>query len=485
MRITNTIMMNNNLANINKNKNQLDNIMMQIASTKKIQRPSEDPIAAIRALRLRATYNEIKQYKDRNVEDAEAWMTVTKDSLDGINTTLQNIIYYCNQGVNEYNTADEYEAIISDLKEFREAIYQGGNADYGDRTIFTGYKTDTTLTFVSDDNDISYSITEPLSYSDIRNINRVVGVDYDDIENYAGTGYVGTDITNENLHIAKLAYKDIDLGNITITPAVGNIQIRSLETQGQEAYNNIQDNEVYFIPETGELIFGDTVYAGLVDRDFSVTYTKTGFETGDLRPEHYFDCVKTETVGGQTKTTTYTSKDQKIDYTVSFNQTLTVNVQGKDVLTHSMGRDVDEMISRLEDIKTAMDKKARINEKLKTETNEVNIDSLNAMLEAAELELTYAQDNITSSFGDAIKYFKAHQQNVSVEVSDLAARMSRLSMISERLEQQSLTVEELKSKNEDTNLEQAAVEWQAMGDVYDASLAAAAKIVQKSLLDFI
>ena len=63
--------------------------------------------------------------------------------------------------------------------------------------------------------------------------------------------------------------------------------------------------------------------------------------------------------------------------------------------------------------------------------------------------------------------------------------MSRLSMIKDRLEQQALTMEELKSKNEDTDIPTAATEYNAMEDVYDASLSVTAKIVQKSLLDFL
>ena len=116
MRITNGIMINNNLSNINSNKLQMDKIMTSIDTTKKIQRPSDDPITAVRALRLRSTLNEITQYKDRNVEDAESWMDTTKDAMDKINSALENILVYCNQGVNTYQTVDEYNAIITSLK---------------------------------------------------------------------------------------------------------------------------------------------------------------------------------------------------------------------------------------------------------------------------------------------------------------------------------------------------------------------------------
>ena len=65
MRITNKVMQNNALANINKNKVMQDSLNNQLATGKKIMRPSEDPVVAIRALRLRTDLSQIQQfYKD-------------------------------------------------------------------------------------------------------------------------------------------------------------------------------------------------------------------------------------------------------------------------------------------------------------------------------------------------------------------------------------------------------------------------------------
>ena len=94
MRITNGIMINNSLNNISKNKTLSDKLNTQLATTKKIQRPSEDPIVAIRALRLRSTYNEIEQYLDKNIPDARSWMETTQEAIESINSVLTDITYY-------------------------------------------------------------------------------------------------------------------------------------------------------------------------------------------------------------------------------------------------------------------------------------------------------------------------------------------------------------------------------------------------------
>lgn len=70
MRITNGMLINNSLSNINNNKSTMDRLNIQLASEKKIQRASDDPITAIRALRFRSTLAEIDQYIDKNIRDA-------------------------------------------------------------------------------------------------------------------------------------------------------------------------------------------------------------------------------------------------------------------------------------------------------------------------------------------------------------------------------------------------------------------------------
>ena len=77
MRVTNTMIMNHSANNMNINKGYVDSLNNQMSSQKKIQRPSEDPVIAIRALRLRSTLSEIDQYYKRNIPDAESWLDVT------------------------------------------------------------------------------------------------------------------------------------------------------------------------------------------------------------------------------------------------------------------------------------------------------------------------------------------------------------------------------------------------------------------------
>ena len=62
MRVTNNMIMSNTKININGNKTNVNTLNNQMTSQKKISRPSDDPVIAIRALRLRSSLIQINQY---------------------------------------------------------------------------------------------------------------------------------------------------------------------------------------------------------------------------------------------------------------------------------------------------------------------------------------------------------------------------------------------------------------------------------------
>ena len=154
-------------------------------------------------------------------------------------------------------------------------------------------------------------------------------------------------------------------------------------------------------------------------------------------------------------------------------------------MPHDIARDLDEII---QSVVTALDVQTKIStlkKRLETETDEEAIKQINSMIEVLNLEMSYAEDNMKNTFAAGITAYKNHQERLSIELSDIGARLIRLSLNEERLTTQKLNVEDLKSKNEEIEEEEVAVEWAAAQAVYDASLATSAKVVQKSLLDFL
>ena len=67
MRVTNKIIQNNTLYNINNSKVLQDKLETQISTKKTVTRPSDDPVVAIRSLRLRTNLNQVTQYYKKNI----------------------------------------------------------------------------------------------------------------------------------------------------------------------------------------------------------------------------------------------------------------------------------------------------------------------------------------------------------------------------------------------------------------------------------
>lgn len=85
-------MQNNNLTNINMNKVLQDRLSTQMSTEKKISKPSDDPVIAIRALRLRGNVTEVTQYYSKNIPDAESWLNVTEGALKNTSSIITNMI---------------------------------------------------------------------------------------------------------------------------------------------------------------------------------------------------------------------------------------------------------------------------------------------------------------------------------------------------------------------------------------------------------
>ena len=65
------------------------------------------------------------------------------------------------------------------------------------------------------------------------------------------------------------------------------------------------------------------------------------------------------------------------------------------------------------------------------------------------------------------------------------SRSNRISLTESRLTEQYTTFDDLKSKNEDAELEETVVQLSSANTLYQAALGAASKVVQQTLLDYI
>lgn len=144
MRITNNMLINNMLANLNTNLTRMNKYQNQLATGKKITLPSDDPIVASRALKLRTDVAEIDQYL-RNVDDATSWMEITESTLAQIGDVMQRLREITVQGSTGTTTPDDLDKIKKEAEQLKIQMTHLANTTYAGRYIFSGYKTDKPL----------------------------------------------------------------------------------------------------------------------------------------------------------------------------------------------------------------------------------------------------------------------------------------------------------------------------------------------------
>lgn len=213
MRITNRIMQNNSLYNINNNKVSEDQLNTMMSTGKKITRPSDDPVIAIRALRLRSNVTQLSQYYEKNAKDAESWLQVTADALSTVTDVLTDCVKQATKGANMDLTLDDLSTIVTQMDALAKEYYSTGNMDYAGRYVFTGYRTDTPLSFDRTTTSAYTDINDEFNAGNIGESTRIIGkykLDSSTILDDSTTATMQHEIVERSVGRLRLSYDNLD-----------------------------------------------------------------------------------------------------------------------------------------------------------------------------------------------------------------------------------------------------------------------------------
>ncbi|MBO4899369.1 MAG: flagellar hook-associated protein FlgL [Lachnospiraceae bacterium] len=513
--MTNKIMQRNSLYNINQTKISEDKYNTQLTSQSKITRPSDDPVIAIRALRLRSNVSTANQYYDKNAPDANQWLDVTAKSLDTITKVYTDLYKQVETGVNKDYTASDMNVLLTQIESYTNEVFATGNQDYAGRYIFTGYRTDTPLTFQKEQIDKTkqepiYKITENLKEAQLDSFSYTDYTIFDTKANALTADEL--DITNVEINRLRLSYKDVDASvdptfkildkdGTDITNTIFSAGLITTAPSAEYAYGKmITDtangtSSAYFIPTTGEIIFtsdiADKLSTVFTDGgSVSVDYQKRNWEIGDLNPQHYFECTYVDTTDPSGNSDITYNKggnvNTEIVYDVGYNQTIQVNTNAYEVFDPAVQRDLDD----LKDIVNQFTEIEKIRNDLKEELKGY-VEGTSAYtdckkrLDAADKAFTYIRDAVSKRFGDQITRYQNYLDSTNVAITKNGTRSTRLELISARLEEQKSTFKELQEENEGIDMTEVAVLLTAAETTYDAALMATSKIMQNSLINYI
>lgn len=155
MRVTNSLIKNTVLRNIQRNLTQMSRYQDMLSSGKTISKPSDDPIKVARIMGYNSALNQNEQYQ-QNIQAATSWLHTSEDAMEGMNSVLQRARELTVAGASETMPPDARKAVAMEINELINVLVQLGNSSYEGRNLFSGYKT-TTTPFVRDGTVVDYN----------------------------------------------------------------------------------------------------------------------------------------------------------------------------------------------------------------------------------------------------------------------------------------------------------------------------------------
>ena len=144
VRVTQSMLSNNMLRNLNTSYSKMSKLQDQINSGRKFARPSDDPVAAVKGMDYRVQLDKVQQYT-RNMNEVTAWVDTTDSTLSEITNSLTRVQELVTQAANDTNTPDEREKMAVEIKQIRLQIQDLANTQVGGKYIFSGTHTQTPL----------------------------------------------------------------------------------------------------------------------------------------------------------------------------------------------------------------------------------------------------------------------------------------------------------------------------------------------------
>ena len=138
MRVTTSMMLGGYLKNLNNNLTDLSKLQKQMATGKRITKPSDDPIGMISGMQTRVKLYKSEQYS-KNVEKALTWLEQTESSVLELNSMITSAYERVVNMSNDFLAPEDKAATAQFIGQLRDHIITIGNAKSGDKYIFGGF----------------------------------------------------------------------------------------------------------------------------------------------------------------------------------------------------------------------------------------------------------------------------------------------------------------------------------------------------------
>ena len=149
MRITNGMMIKRYTQNTNSNLREMNRVSQQIASGRRFERGSEDPVRALKALQVRRGISALEQYS-ANIDTVDTWLRQTETAVMAIKTSADRAVDLIIQGRNDVLAPEDRMIIATSLRSIQEAVLKDLNTQMAGKYLLGGANTKETPFTVDD-----------------------------------------------------------------------------------------------------------------------------------------------------------------------------------------------------------------------------------------------------------------------------------------------------------------------------------------------
>lgn len=549
MRITNNLLIHNMLWNMNNNLISMDQKQKQLATGKRVQKVSDDPVGVTKIIKVKSDIVENEQYKN-NTRDAKSWLDLSENSLMDVKEILQRVRELAVQGANDTNTPEDTDKIAKEIDQLTEEIIVNANSTMAGRYLFSGFNTDKKL--LNEDGSFNVDVTfekilefESIAYEVAVGEEIDVGVNYLDVFGMVPADNVMVDTFKfgtpryEGVQAAPATHTNIqgafdytaDLSSVAtpVTVTVGGVvyEVDKTELNGslsQGEFIDVLKNAEQIspapstpIPTLGEVMeiysvgssdptntMGELVMEVKAFGNVAVSLG-AGFSGGYSPPEvitlgtaaspavltgteNITNALTTDGVKGTGKQSfivTYNGRSEKIEIDMD-------TVGSVSAMVTAVNAELDAKFDPGNVVMAATDGGPV------TFTGAVGPDGSRAELKidvVASYKSQLVQDlqdfstALTSKDNASIQKFlgeaDVHLDQTVAKLAEIGAMNNRLNFIENRIDDNTLALTEILTKVQDIDYAEVTIQFKSLESIYSASLSVGAKVIQPTLVDFI
>ena len=140
MRVTNSMLVNNLMRNLNSNFNKVDKLQNMMASGRKFAHISDDPIALIYSQAARNKLARLEHYQT-TIGAAKNWLEQAETGMMELQQIMADAYVQCVDATHDGKTDGDKQNIAQVIGQLREHFVDTLNAAFGDKFLYAAYNT--------------------------------------------------------------------------------------------------------------------------------------------------------------------------------------------------------------------------------------------------------------------------------------------------------------------------------------------------------